>query len=176
MRWCSEDAGFEGEEEAGPYDAGAIRPSSDSPDLMVVVEDRLSACHMEGEDELPTGDYFVAVNNNAFSENNADFGEDVEFDKNAVSDQAYDNGCFFHSDRDEADFDYVHPEPLTIDEDGGSLTIDNLTGVMPSSETGIDSVAALCILEEDTFRSNIVPFEVLSEDSHPRSNGRGNGR
>lgn len=171
MRWCTGDG-----DEAEPYEAGAIRPSSDSPDLKLVVEDRTSGCVGESE-ALPTGEYFVAVNNNGFSEDNADFGEQVEFDKNAVTGLAYDEGCFWHAgeDQDEQDFDYVHPEPLMVHEDGGSLMIDDLTGVMPSSETGKDSVAAICILEDDTFRSNIVPFEILSEDSHSRSNGRGNG-
>lgn len=166
MRWCTGDG-----DHAEPYQAGAIRPSSNSPDLMVVVEDRLSECAGDESEALPTGEYHVALNHAVYSEQ-----ANPDFDKNAVSEAAGDRGgaCYFQTGSDPDNFDYVHDEMLMVGEDGGSLTIDDLD-MGPSSALGFDNVAGLCLRSDDHFRAPIVPVEILSTDSHPRSNGRGNG-
>lgn len=169
MRWCTESDDADAN---APYQAGAIRPSMHSPDLMVVVEDRLSACHEEGQGELPVGPYNVAINH-------AVYGDDGMngFDKNAVSeDDGHRLGsCYFQTGDNPADYDYVHPEPLMVHEDGGSLLIEN-THLGPSSEARpFDNIAGLCLRSDDHARAPIVPIEILG-DRPGNPGGNGNGR
>lgn len=174
MIWCDDSGGFtEGE----PYQAGAIRPSMGSPDLMVVVEDRMSGCVDDPDRALPMGPYNVAINHAVYGAH-----ANPDFDKNAISEKNDDRAgsCYFREGDDPADFDYVHPEPLMVHDDGGSLMIDNINMGSSMDARPFANVAGLCLRANDHNRTIIVPIEILDPMSGPpglrhAGHGRGNG-